>query len=835
MLYLSQLIGRPVRDQGGDPIGSVADLIVAVGERYPPVTGLVVAAARRQIFLPWTSVESIDVAGARLRTSTLDLAKFSQRPNEILLKLDLMDKQIVDIDGRRVVRVNDLSLDVVEGSLRLVAVDVGASGLLRRLGIEGSMRRLARRLGIALHERYIDWEDVDPVESSIASVKLRVPHAGLAELHPADLAEIIDQLTPQDRAGVLASLDNEAVADAIEEMEPETQVEVLEDLHPDRAADILEEMSPDDAADLVADLPDTTREEILARMEQEEAAEVQELLSYPEESAGGIMTTEFIAVPATLTAAQAIDRLRELEPDAETIYYVYVVDEEEKLVGVLSLARPDRGQAGHRHPRRDDRRAHHRPRPRRPGPCRRRHRPLQPAGRPGHRRRRPPRGHRHRRRRARCGRAGGRPAAAAACRCPLAAPFRAAWGDAPASRPPWPSWGRASSPASPTTTPAASPPTRSPVRASATTCCGCCLLTQVALFVTQEVGARMGLATGQGLTGLIRERFGVRWAAFAALTMLFANLGTTVSEFAGIAAALSLFGVPVPVGAVLAAAAVIALIGLGSFSRVQLIFVGIGVLVSVAYIVSAALAHPDWAQAAQGLIPHGPFSGIYLLTVVGVVGTTITPWGQGFIQAYVVDKRLRPEDMGVERVDVLIGSTIANVVGAFIMIACAATLWASGQRDIKSAADAANALAPIAGDGAAALFGIGILAASLLGLGVVPLSSAYTATEAFGWERGVDWRWREAPAFYSLLAFFIAFAALFMLIPGLPLIQVMLGAQVINGLLLPVILIFVMRMAGDRRIMGNLASGRLSLALGWTVTGVLIAMSLTLVVTTVAG
>jgi magnesium transporter len=337
MLYLSSLIGRPVRDQGGDPIGTLADLIVAVGERYPPVTGLVSATDRRQIFLPWSSVESVDAGGARLKTSMLNIAKFSQRPNEILLKADLMDKQIVDIDGRRVVRVNDLSLDVVEGSLRLVAVDVGAAGLLRRLGVEGPARRVARRLNIGLHERFIDWEDVDPVESSIASVKLRVPHAGLAELHPADLATIIDQLAPKDRAGVLASLDNEAVADAIEEMEPDTQVEVLEDLEPERAADILEEMSPDDAADLVADLPDTTREEILARMEKEEADEVQELLAYPEESAGGIMTTEFIAVPATLTAAQTIDKLRELEPDAETIYYVYVVDEEERLVGVLSL------------------------------------------------------------------------------------------------------------------------------------------------------------------------------------------------------------------------------------------------------------------------------------------------------------------------------------------------------------------------------------------------------------------------------------------------------------------------------------------------------------------
>ena len=218
-----------------------------------------------------------------------------------------------------------------------MAVDVGGAGLLRRLGIEGPFRTVARNLRLPVGERYIDWEDVDPVETSIASIKLRVPHGGLAELHPADLATIIDQLAPRDRAGVLASLDDEAVADAIEEMEPDTQVEVLEDLEPARAADILEEMSPDDAADLVADLSEESRDEILALMEREEAAEVQELLGYPEDTAGGIMTPEFVSLPATLTAAQTIDRLRELEPDAETIYYVYVTDEEGRLAGVLSL------------------------------------------------------------------------------------------------------------------------------------------------------------------------------------------------------------------------------------------------------------------------------------------------------------------------------------------------------------------------------------------------------------------------------------------------------------------------------------------------------------------
>ena len=337
MLYLSQAIGRPVRDKLGESIGTVADLIVAIGDRYPPVTGIVVKTNGREIFLHWQSVASLDAGGASLCTSAIDISKFNQRPNEIRLKLDLMDRQIVDIDGRKVVRVNDLRLDEVEGSLHLVAVDVGASGLLRRLGLEGPWRTIARSLHRDIPERYIDWEDVDPVERTIASVKLRVPHKGLAELHPADLATIIDQLSRNDRVGVIAALDDEAAADAIGEMEPETQVDILEDLEPGRAADILEEMDPDEAADLGADLSDESRVEILGLMEKEEADEVQELMTYGEDTAGGIMTTEFVAVPANLTAAQTIDRLRELEPTAETIYYVYVTDSEDRLVGVLSL------------------------------------------------------------------------------------------------------------------------------------------------------------------------------------------------------------------------------------------------------------------------------------------------------------------------------------------------------------------------------------------------------------------------------------------------------------------------------------------------------------------
>ena len=362
------------------------------------------------------------------------------------------------------------------------------------------------------------------------------------------------------------------------------------------------------------------------------------------------------------------------------------------------------------------------------------------------------------------------------------------------------------------------------------------LASQVVLFFTQEVGARLGLATGKGLMGLIRERWGVRWAAFAAAMMLLANLGSTVAEFAGIGSALSLFGIPPQISAAVAAVVVVSLIALGSYSRIQYLFVGIGLFVSVAYVISANIAHPAWDVAFHSLIvPQLQSSPAYWLMVVGTVGTTITPWGQAFIQSYVADKGLRSEDLPASRLDVFAGALLTNVIAAFILIAVAATLWTNGHRDISSAADAARALEPLAGPAASVLFAVGLLGASFLGLGVVPLSSAYTACEAFGWETGVNWNWREAPAFYGLLAFFIGFAALFVMIPGLPLIQVMFSAQVLNAVLLPFILVFVMLLAADRKMLGPLASGRILLAVGWLSTALLVLLSLILVVTSVAG
>jgi Mn2+/Fe2+ NRAMP family transporter len=362
------------------------------------------------------------------------------------------------------------------------------------------------------------------------------------------------------------------------------------------------------------------------------------------------------------------------------------------------------------------------------------------------------------------------------------------------------------------------------------------LASQVVLFFTQEVGARLGLATGKGLMGLIRERWGVRWAAFAAAMMLLANLGSIVAEFAGIGSALSLFGIPPQISAAVAAVVVVSLIALGSYSRIQYLFVGIGLFVSVAYIISANLAHPAWDVAFHSLIvPQLQSSPAYWLMVVGTVGTTITPWGQAFIQSYVVDKGLRSEDLPASRVDVFAGALLTNVIAGFILVAVAATLWTTGQRDISSAADAARALEPLAGQSASTLFAVGLLGASFLGLGVVPLTSAYTACEAFGWETGVNWNWREAPAFYGLLAFFIGFAALFVMIPGLPLIQVMFSAQVLNAVLLPFILVFVMLLAADRKMLGPLASGRILLTVGWVSTALLVLLSLILVFTSIAG
>jgi Mn2+/Fe2+ NRAMP family transporter len=356
------------------------------------------------------------------------------------------------------------------------------------------------------------------------------------------------------------------------------------------------------------------------------------------------------------------------------------------------------------------------------------------------------------------------------------------------------------------------------------------LASMIALGITQEVGARLGLATGQGFGGLIRQQYGVRRAVFAIGVMLLANLGDTVAEFAGIGAALAIFGVPIPLSSALAALAIIFLLSRANFRRIQFVFLAVGIGTSLAYAISAVLARPDWGSAlSHTVIPHGALTRYYLLAVMGTVGTTITPWGQAFIQSYAADKHLGPKDLRASRLDVGAGAFLTNLVAGFIVIACAATLWAHGQTVINSAADAARALGPLAGRFAELLFALGLLTASLLGLGTVPLTSAYAVTEAFGWESGLDRSWRQAPAFYGLLAFFVGFSSLFVLIPGLPLIGVMYLSQVFDGLLLPFVLVFIMLMSRDRRLLGRLRSSLPLYVAGWIVTALISLLSVALV------
>jgi len=319
--------------------------------------------------------------------------------------------------------------------------------------------------------------------------------------------------------------------------------------------------------------------------------------------------------------------------------------------------------------------------------------------------------------------------------------------------------------------------------------------------------------------------------------MLVANVGSIISEFAGCSAALGLFGWPNWASALLAAAVVILLLTRGSYGKVQYLFVAVGICVSMAYFISALLAHPDWGRAVSSLvIPRLASSPAYWVAVVATVGTTITPWGQAFIQSYVADKRLGPEDLIGERLDVGLGAFLTNLIAAFIVVACAAALWAHSETNATDVATIALALKPLAGPATTVLFAVGLLAASFLGLGVVPLTSAYSACEAFGWETGVDWRWREAPAFYGLMVFFVASAALVVLIvPSSSLVQVMFTAQVVNCLLLPFVLVFVMLLSADRKLMGPLVSGRFLLSVGWIGTALLIVLSVALVGTSVLG
>lgn len=353
----------------------------------------------------------------------------------------------------------------------------------------------------------------------------------------------------------------------------------------------------------------------------------------------------------------------------------------------------------------------------------------------------------------------------------------------------------------------------------------------VALLVVQLQVARLGIVTGKGLAELIRERFGVRWTALAMLILLLANGSVTVAEFAGIAAAGELFGVPRVLAVPLSALAVWVVVVRGSYRATEKVFLVLSAGL-LTYVGAAFLAQPDWAAVARSSVtPTIHWDARFVTTLVALVGTSITPYMLFYLQASISDKGVGIEEYARERADVLVGSVLSLVIALFIIVSTGATLYASGIA-VQSAEDAARALEPLAGRYATVLFGLGLFGASMLAAGVLPLSTAYAVCGAFGWERGVSASWRDAPVFNGLYTALIALAALFVLVPGLPLIPVILATQTLNGLLLPVVLVFLTRLAGDRALLGRYANGRLFQALAWGTTGSLAVLSAALLAVT---
>ncbi len=353
----------------------------------------------------------------------------------------------------------------------------------------------------------------------------------------------------------------------------------------------------------------------------------------------------------------------------------------------------------------------------------------------------------------------------------------------------------------------------------------------ISLGLIQEMCARMGVVTGKGLADLIRERFGVRWTMLVMLALLVANGGVTVSEFVGIAAATELFGVPRYISVPLAAAAVWWLVVKGSYRRVERVFLLMS-LVFIGYIVSAFLAHPQWGTVAREVVrPTFSFDTSYLFMLVALIGTTISPYMQVFVQSSVVEKGVAKEDYALVRADVWTGTLFAISIAFFITVATATLLHPRGVA-VESAAQAAQALAPLAGKYAELLFAMGLFGASMLAAGVLPLATAYSISEALGFEKGVSRSFREAPIFIGIFTFLIAVGALVAIIPGLPLFRVLIVTQFINGLLLPVLLVAILRLAGDRKLMGAYVNGRVYNAVAWLTVIIVSALSLLLVVVT---
>ncbi|HEY0516990.1 MAG TPA: Nramp family divalent metal transporter [Solirubrobacteraceae bacterium] len=361
------------------------------------------------------------------------------------------------------------------------------------------------------------------------------------------------------------------------------------------------------------------------------------------------------------------------------------------------------------------------------------------------------------------------------------------------------------------------------------------VLITISLAIVQRLAARMGVVTGKGLSELVREEYGIRWSVFATSAVVIASLGICISDFVGAGAALELAGVPRQITVPLAAVAIWLVIVRGSYRTAERIFIWF-TIPFFAYPIAAILAHPHWGKVAHDtLVPHLHGNSTYLILLIATVGTTITPYMQLYLQSAVVERGVREEDLKREEREAVSGAVFACVISAFILIATGATLYTHGIREITGAADAARALSPFAGQFAEALFGIGLLGASLLAAAILPIATSYVVSESLGYEKGLGRRRSEAPVFVGIITAMIAVSAVVAVIPGVPVISLLIGVQVVNGVLLPINLFFVWRLSRSRRVMGERRSrGLLDAATGITVV-VLSLLSAALVVVTLGG
>ncbi|GAP14492.1 Mg/Co/Ni transporter MgtE [Longilinea arvoryzae] len=339
MAFLSQLLGNPVTDLDGAQVGVLQDLVATTRPEisHPVVVAIVIRRNKQEMVVPYSDITVLFAHGIPLNVRRDDIHVYTPGDKDIFLVQDVLDKQIIDTDDVRVVRVNDIELVQVNGSIVASNVDISAMGILRRIGLGGIAQGFLKLVNKDIKTSFISWDDVE-LFSREQFMRLRVPGGKLADLHPADIANILSDMNRSQSNELLESLNLEQLADTLEEVEEDFQVSLVENMPNEKVADVLEEMSPDEAADLLAELPKERSQILIGMMEGEEAEDVRKLLAYPEDSAGGIMTTDFTTVGPDLTAGQTIQYLRENATEMEPIFYVYVIDSEEKLLGVFSLS-----------------------------------------------------------------------------------------------------------------------------------------------------------------------------------------------------------------------------------------------------------------------------------------------------------------------------------------------------------------------------------------------------------------------------------------------------------------------------------------------------------------